>query len=69
MMEEVDAGTTLVRQLKAEGNQAPVYMLSSVGDQMSISADPTELGLDGIFQKPIDHKTLLLTLKAKLVTS
>ncbi len=69
MMEEVDAGTALVRQLKASGNQAPVYMLSSVGDQMNISADPVELGLDGIFQKPIDHKTLLLTLKAKLVAS
>ena len=69
MTEEVDAGTALVRQLKGEGNRAPVYMLSSVGDQMNLSADPAELGLDGIFQKPIDHKTLLLTLKAKLVAS
>jgi DNA-binding response OmpR family regulator len=66
MMEEVDAGTRLVRDLRAAGNTAPVYMLSSVGDQMSMVTDTTELGLAGVFQKPIDHKTLLRTLEAKL---
>jgi DNA-binding response OmpR family regulator len=66
MMEEVDAGTTLVRNLKAEGNQAPVYMLSSVGDQMNLTTSASELGLSGVFQKPIDHQSLLTTLKSKL---
>lgn len=66
MMEEVDAGTTFVKELRAMGNKAPIYMLSSVGDSLSTSTDYTALGLNGVFQKPIDPNTLLSVLKAKL---
>jgi len=66
MMEEVDAGTSLVKELKALGNAAPIYMLSSVGDSLSETTDYSDLGLSGVFQKPIDNKVLLSTLKAKL---
>jgi DNA-binding response OmpR family regulator len=66
MMEEVDAGTALVRNLKAEGNTKPVYMLSSVGDNLNLNIDYAELGLSGVFQKPIDNQHLLSVLKTKL---
>ncbi|MGD8451157.1 MAG: response regulator [Phycisphaerae bacterium] len=66
MMEEVDAGTSFVKELKALGNQAPIYMLSSVGDNLNLSTDYAELGLSGVFQKPIDNNTLLTILKSKL---
>ncbi len=66
MMEEVDAGTRLVKELKAAGNTVPVYLLSSVGDQVHLSIDPVALGLDGVFQKPLDPGVLLTTLKIKL---
>jgi len=66
MMEEVDAGTNFVKELKAMGNTAPVYMLSSVGDQLNMSTDTSDLGLSGVFQKPINPTTLLTTLKQKL---
>lgn len=66
MMEEVDAGTRLARWLKAEGNTAPVYMLSSIGDQMNLTASQEDLGLEGVFQKPLDPGVLLGTLKIKL---
>ncbi len=66
MMEEVDAGTSFVKELKALGNTAPVYMLSSVGNSLSISTDYSSLGLSGVFQKPIDPQTLLTVLKTKL---
>jgi two-component system alkaline phosphatase synthesis response regulator PhoP len=66
MMEEVDAGTSLVRNLKAEGNTAPVYMLSSVGDNLSSITDYSELGLSGVFQKPINNEQLLTVLRTKL---
>jgi len=65
-MEEVDAGTNLVRNLKAEGNTRPVYMLSSVGDQVNLNIDYNELGLSGVFQKPINNKQLLSVLATKL---
>ena len=66
MMEEVDAGTNFVKELKALGNKAPIYMLSSVGDNFSMSTDYSAMGLSGIFQKPISPSTLLSVLKAKL---
>jgi DNA-binding response OmpR family regulator len=66
MMEEVDAGTSFVKELKALGNEAPVYLLSSVGDELSETVDTAELGVAGVFQKPVDSETLLKTVGAKL---
>ena len=66
MMEEVDAGARLVRELKAEGNTKPVYMLSSVGDGLNLNVDPAVLGLSGVLQKPVDSSVLLTLIKAKL---
>ncbi len=66
MMEEVDAGADLVKDLKARGCRAPVYLLSSVGDELNLSVDVHQLGVDGVFQKPLDPNTLLSTLRAKL---
>jgi DNA-binding response OmpR family regulator len=66
MMEEVDSGTSLVKDLRLLGNAAPVYMLSSVGDALFKSIDYRELGLDGVFQKPIDAATLVETLRKAL---
>jgi CheY-like chemotaxis protein len=66
MMEEVDAGAAFVKELRLLGNTAPIYMLSSVGEGLSLSADHMALGLAGIFQKPIDRNTLLTVLKSRL---
>ena len=66
MMEQVDAGTHLVKELKLLGNTAPIYMLSSVGDNLSMTADYTSLGLSGVLQKPVDEQQLLAIVEAKL---
>lgn len=66
MMEEIDSGTSFVKELRLLGNTAPIYMLSSTGDQLFMATDYTELGLDGIFQKPIQPDILLSTLGEKL---
>jgi len=66
MMEEVDAGTRFVKELQAMQNTAPIYMLSSTGDALSMTTDFAGLGLTGVFQKPIDNATLLSILKNKL---
>lgn len=68
MMEEIDAGTSFVKELQALGNEAPIYMLSSTGDQLSATVEYSQLGLAGVFQKPLDPQTLLGLLKAKLQT-
>jgi len=66
MMEEVDAGTSFVKELQALGNRAPIFMLSSVGDNLNLATDYSTLGLAGVFQKPVDNDQLLAILKAKL---
>lgn len=66
MMEEVDAGAAFVQNLRALGNVAPIYMLSSVGDNLNQMTDYSELGLAGVFQKPLDNSTLLAILRSKL---
>lgn len=67
MMEEVDAGTNLVKEIKAlGGDMPPIYMLSSVGDGLSMATSYADLGLNGVLQKPIDPSVLVRTLKAKL---
>jgi DNA-binding response OmpR family regulator len=66
MMEEIDAGTNLVKELKLAGNQAPILLLSSMGDQLNLSTGYRELGLDAVFQKPVNAESLIRTIQAKL---
>jgi two-component system alkaline phosphatase synthesis response regulator PhoP len=66
MMENVDSGSTVAQKLKESGYKGPIWMLSSAGDTVRYNLDARELGLAGIFQKPIDPKTLVATVRAKL---
>jgi len=66
MMEEMDSGITLVKELKLLGCSVPIYMLSSVGDQFDLVSDHGDLGLSGVFQKPLSIATLISTLQNKL---
>lgn len=66
MMEEVDAGVTFAKEMKMLGNTVPLFLLSSVGDSLDDNTDYKDLGLDGVFQKPIHPKALLSILKKKL---
>lgn len=66
MMETVDAGTKVSATLKESGFKGPIYLLSAAGDTVRYNIDAKELGLDGIFQKPINHEVLINTLKTKL---
>jgi len=66
MMEEVDAGLNFVREIRCLNNKAPIYMLSSVGDSLTQNTSYTELGLDGVLQKPVDNKTLLRIIQTRI---
>ena len=66
MMEEVDAGTTFVKDVQALGNTAPIYLLSSLGDTLTLTTDTGEIGLAGVLQKPLDPHALLAVLRAQL---
>ena len=69
MMEEVDTGTSMVRDLKMAGCQVPIIVTSSAGDALFMSTDYAELGLSGVLQKPVDFDVLLALIKSKLHNS
>ena len=50
-------------------NVAPVFLLSSVGDNLNLTADYASLGFAGIFQKPLATEHLLRVLRSKLSTA
>lgn len=66
MMESLDAGLAFVEKAKARPQPPPVYMLSSVGDQLAAQVTAGEKGLDGILQKPLDRGSLLALLRRHL---
>jgi DNA-binding response OmpR family regulator len=66
MMEEIDSGVNFIKDVKASGARIPIFMLSSVGDNLDQSTDYSQLGLSGVLQKPINPKILISTLAAKL---
>jgi DNA-binding response OmpR family regulator len=66
MIEEVDSGAHLVKELKLIGGKVPIYLLSSVGDSLNLSTSYSDLGFAGILQKPVPAKTLLALLAQKL---
>lgn len=66
MMETPDAGTDFVKTIREQDSEIPIYMLSSVGDGLSMNVDTAALGLNGVLQKPIDRGVLLDILKARL---
>ncbi|PKL48858.1 MAG: hypothetical protein CVV39_03835 [Planctomycetes bacterium HGW-Planctomycetes-1] len=66
MMEEIDSGTSFVKELRLLSNKAPVYLLSAAGDEMADNIDYAQFGFAGVFQKPIKNERLLNVIKAKL---
>jgi DNA-binding response OmpR family regulator len=66
MMEEVDAGVTLAKELRAAGAGIPVILLSSVGDSLAQEKASEELGLSAVLQKPVRAETLLGILRSLL---
>jgi DNA-binding response OmpR family regulator len=66
MMEEIDSGTAVVKELRLLGNTAPVYMLSSVGDEFNMETDYASTGLSGVFQKPVTADRLLSVVETAL---
>jgi DNA-binding response OmpR family regulator len=66
MMEEIDSGVNCVKEIKLLGNKAPVFMLSSVGDNLNTITNTSELGLAGVLQKPLEPEKLITALSSRL---
>ncbi|MFW5750685.1 MAG: response regulator [Planctomycetota bacterium] len=66
MMEEVDAGTNFVKEVKVTGSSVPIFLLSSMGNELAELTDYSDLGLNGVLQKPIKPDHLLTLVRSKI---
>lgn len=66
MMETVDAGARVAEQIKNSGCQAPMILLSSIGDATSYNLDISAIGLSGAIQKPVKPGVLIPLIRRKL---
>jgi DNA-binding response OmpR family regulator len=60
------AGMTITERLHAGGGDTPCYILSSAADALMGSVGLHEIGISGVFLKPVDTAIVIQTLKTRL---
>jgi two-component system OmpR family response regulator len=68
MMETIDAGGVIADNLKNLGSRIPIYIVSTASDALIGAVGLRELGVSGVFLKPVDPAIVLQTLKIRLGT-
>ena len=66
MMDPDDTGMTVSESLKAKGSAIPCYIVSTAGDALIGSVGLHEIGVTGVFLKPVDAAIVVQTLKTRL---
>jgi DNA-binding response OmpR family regulator len=68
VLAELDAGAggmTLTERLHASGSTIPCYIVSNASDALMGSVGLHELGIAGVFLKPVDAAIVVQTLKTR----
>jgi DNA-binding response OmpR family regulator len=66
MTDPADTGMTISEKLKAAGSTIPCYIVSTAGDALMGSVGLHEIGVSGVFLKPIEPAIMIQTLKTRL---
>jgi hypothetical protein len=61
-----DAGPTISEWLRASGSTIPCYIVSTAGEALVGSVGLHELGVTGVFLKPVDAALVIQTLRTQL---
>ncbi len=59
MMEHMDSGFRVCRDIRESDQQVKIYMLSSVGSDNAGTTDVHEVGFNGAMEKPVSPEYLL----------
>jgi DNA-binding response OmpR family regulator len=65
-LEAGDAGVTIAERLHANDSKTPCYILSSAADALMGSVGLHEMGIAGVFLKPVDPAIVIQTLKTRV---
>lgn len=66
MLETVDAGSRLGERLRAQGSTIPFYIVSTASDALTGAVGFHELGISGVFLKPVDITVIIQSLRSRL---
>jgi DNA-binding response OmpR family regulator len=66
MTDPADAGTIISEKLKASGSTIPCYIVSTASDALMGSVGLHEIGIAGVFLKPVEPAIVIQTLKTRL---
>jgi len=66
LMEEVEASDVIADKLKDIGSRIPIYIVSTAGDALIGAVGLHELGVAGVFLKPVEPAVIVQTLKTRL---
>lgn len=66
MLDAGDASVTIAERLHASGSAIPFYVISTAADALMGSIGLHEIGLSGVFLKPVDVAIVIQTLKTRL---
>jgi DNA-binding response OmpR family regulator len=61
-----DSGPTMAERLRAADGTIPCYILSSAAEALMGSVGLHEIGISGVFLKPVDAAVVIQTLRTRL---
>ena len=65
MLDVAGAGMTMTERLHADGSNIPCYNVSTAGEALMGSIGLHEIGVSGVFLKPVDVRVVIQTLKTR----
>jgi DNA-binding response OmpR family regulator len=66
MLDAHDAHGTISERLRAAGSTIPCYIVSTASEALMGSVGLHELGIEGVFLKPVDAAIVIQTLRGRL---
>jgi DNA-binding response OmpR family regulator len=66
MTDGPDDSRTVSERLRASGNEIPCYIVSTASEALVGSVGLHEIGVSGVFLKPVDTSIVIQTLKTRL---
>jgi len=69
MADPAEAGMTVSEALKAKGSTIPCYIVSGASEALIGSVGLHEIGISGVFLKPVDTAIVIQTLQTRLGVS
>ncbi len=66
MMEHIDEGVHIAKEIRNSSKDVPLFLLSSIGDATANNIDLSYIGYNGVFQKPVNPDSMISVIRKLL---